>query len=107
MAEPLPKKPKRSSLLPDLTSMEAQRSSDRQAIRAVQNAYEEIRQVNLECLSGKRLEKLDDDVKLFWLMAKYGVIPCMKAMVAMRAIPSSLKNQQAHKYVCRVVDAGP
>ena len=82
MAEPLPKKPKRSSLLPDLKSMEAQRSSDRQAIRAVQNAYEEIRQVNLECLNGKRLEKLDDDVKL---LAKYRVIPCMKAMVAMRS----------------------
>ena len=103
MAEPLPKKPKRSSLLPDLKSMEAQRSSDRQAIRAVQNAYEEIRQVNLECLSGKTLGKLDVDVKLFWLMAKYGVIPCMKAMVAMRAIPSSLTKEQVHKYVCRNV----
>ena len=37
------------------------------------NTYEESRQVNLECLSAKRLEKLDNDVKLFWLMAKHRV----------------------------------
>ena len=34
MAEPLPKKPRRS-LLPDLESMAAQRSSDKQAIGVV------------------------------------------------------------------------
>ena len=43
-------------------------------------------------------------MKLFLLMAKYGVIPCMKAMVAMKTIPLSLTKEQAHKYVCRMVD---
>ena len=63
MAEPAAKKPRRS-LLPDLESMESQRSADKQAIRAVKSGYEEMKQVNLELTSVKRLEKLDDEVKL-------------------------------------------
>ena len=62
MAEPAAKKPRRS-LLPDLESMESQRSADKQAIRAVKSGYE-MKQVNLELTSVKRLEKLDDEVKL-------------------------------------------
>lgn len=62
--------------------------------------------MNLEYLDARRLEKLDDDVKFFWLMAKYGVILCMKAIVAIRAIPASLTNEQARKHICRMVDDG-
>ena len=62
MAEPLPKKPRRS-LLPDLESMAAQRSSDKQAIGVVKSKHEEMKRVNLDVVSGERLERLDDEVK--------------------------------------------
>ena len=62
MAEPLPKAKKpRRSLLPDLESMAAKRSSDKQAIGIVKTKYEEMKIVNLDVVSGERLAKLDDD----------------------------------------------
>ena len=61
MAEPLPKKPRRS-LLPDLESMAAQRSSDKQAIGFVKTKHEEMKRVILDVVSVNRLEKLDDEV---------------------------------------------
>ena len=103
MAEPLPKKPRRS-LLPELESMAAQRSSDKQAIGVVKSKHEEMKRVNLDVVSGERLERLDDEVKMSWLMAKYGVMPCLKVMVAMKTTSPSLTEGQACKYVCSMVE---
>ena len=33
--------------------------------------YKEMRSVNLDVVSWERLAKLDDEVKMSWLMAKY------------------------------------
>ena len=80
MAEPLPKAKKpRRSLLPVLESMAAHRSSDKQAIGILKTKYEEMRSANLDVVSGERLAKLNDEVKMSWLMAKYGVIACLKS----------------------------
>ena len=57
MVEPLPKKP-RHSLLPDLESMAAQRSSDKQVIGVMKMKHEEMKHVNLDVVSGNGLEKL-------------------------------------------------
>ena len=38
----------------------------------VKTKCEEMKSVNLDVVSGERLEKLDDEVKMSWLMAKYG-----------------------------------
>ena len=54
MAEPLPKvKKPRQSLLLDLESMAAHRSSDKQAIGIVKTKYEEMKSVNLDVVSGR------------------------------------------------------
>ena len=99
MAKPAPKKPRRS-LLPDIESLEALRSTEKQAIEAVKSGYEDIKQANLELANVKRLEKVDDEVLLLWLMARYGVIAVVKVMAAMKSIPASLTENQAQKYVC-------
>ena len=56
--------------------MAAHRSSDKQAIGIVKTKYEEMKSVNLDVVSGERLAKLDDEVKMSWLMAKYRVMAC-------------------------------
>ena len=104
MAEPTTKKPRRS-LLPDLESMEAKRSVDKQAVTAVKSGYEDMKRVNLELTSVKRLEKLDDEVKLLWLMAKYSVVAVLKVLVALNTVPASLTENQARKYVLRMANA--
>ena len=73
-------------------------------IRAVKSGYEEMKQVNLELTSVKRLEKLDDEVKLLWLMVKYGIIVVLNVMVAMKTVPASLTENQAQKYVCSMIN---
>ena len=50
--------------------MAAQRSSDKQAIGVVKKKHEEMKRVNLDVMSRKRLEELDDEVKMSWLIAK-------------------------------------
>ena len=47
--------------------------------------YEEMKSVNLDVVSGERLAKLDE-VKMSWLMAKYGVMACLKVMLAIASI---------------------
>ena len=84
--------------------MAAQRSSDKQAISVVKTKHEEMKRVNLDAVSGNRLEKLDDEVKMSWLMAKYGVMACLKVMVAMKTASESLTEGQACKYVCSMVE---
>lgn len=101
MAKPTTKKP-RCSLLPDLESMEAKRSVNKQAITAIKSRYENIKRVNLELTSVKRLEKLNNEVKLLWLMAKYSMVAVLKVLVALNMVPASLTENQAHKYVLRL-----
>ena len=36
------------------------------------------------------MEKLDDELKILWLMAKYGTTNVLKIMAAMRTVPASL-----------------
>lgn len=83
--------------------MAAQRSSDKQAIGVVKTKHEEMKRVNLDVVSENRLEKLDDEVKMSWLMAKYGVMACLKVMVAMKTASESLTEGQACNYVCSMV----
>ena len=71
MAEPAAKKARRG-LLPDLETLEAQRSAGKQVTRAVKSGFEEIKKINLELASVKTMERLDDELKMLWLMAKYG-----------------------------------
>ena len=100
MVKPAPKKPRRS-LPPDIESLEALRSTEKQAIEAVKSGYEDIKQPpNLELANVKRLEKVNDEVLLLCLMARYGVIAVVKVMAAMKSIPASLTENQAQKYVC-------
>ena len=100
MAEPAAKKPRRG--LPELDSMEAQRSADKQCLRAVKSAYDDMKRANLTGV--KRLEKLGDEVKLLWLMAKHGMVAVLNVIVAMRTVPASLTENQARKYVLRGVE---
>ena len=79
--------------------MAAHRSSDKQAIGIVKTKYEEMKSVNLDVVSGERLAKLDDEVKMSWLMAKYGVMACLKGMLAMKTASPSLTEGQACKYI--------
>ena len=95
------KKPSRS-LLPDLGSMKAKRSVDKQAVTAIKSGYEDMKQVNLELTSVKRL---DDRVKLLWLMAKYSMVAVLNVLVALNTAPASLTKKQAHKYVLRMANA--
>ena len=62
MAEPTPacKKP-RHSLLPDIETMEVQRSADKQSICAVKSGYEQMKAISLELTSVKRREKMNDE----------------------------------------------
>ena len=105
MAEPTPacKKP-RHSLLPDIETMEVQRSADKQSICAVKSGYEQMKAISLELTSVKRREKMNDDIKVLWLMAKYGVSAVIKVIAAIEAVPSSLSERQALKYVHKTVD---
>ena len=102
MAEPAAKKARRG-LLPDLETLEAQRSAGKQVTRAVKSGFEEMKKINLELASVKTMEKLDDDLKMLWLMAKYGTTNVLKIMAAMRTVPASLTENQAEKYVCSLV----
>ena len=61
--------------------------------------YEEMKSVNLDVVSGERLAKLDDEVKMSWLMAKYGVMACLIVMVAMKTVSPSLTEGQACTYI--------
>lgn len=87
MAEPAAKKARRG-LLPDLETLEAQRSAGKQVTRAVKSGFEEIKKINLELASVKTMEKLDGELKM-WLMAKYGTTNVLKIMAAMRTVPAS------------------
>ena len=107
----IPKKPRRC-LLPDLESMAAQRSFDKQAIEVVKTKHEEMKPVNLDVVSGERLQKLDE-VKVPWLMAKYGVMACLKVMIAMKTVVSRAEwgvatrdftNRRAGLHVCSMVE---
>ena len=84
--------------------MAAHRSSDKQAIGIVKTKYEEMKSVNLDVVSGERLAKLDDEVKMSWLMAKYGVMACLKVMLAMKTASPSLTEGQACKYIYSMVE---
>ena len=105
MAEPAAKKARRG-LLPDLETLEAQRSAGKQVTRAVKSGFEEMKKINLELASVKTMEKLDDELKILWLMAKYGTTNVLKIMAAMRTVPASLTENQAEKYVCSLVKKG-
>ena len=72
---------------------------------AVKSGYEDMKRVNLELASVKRLEKLDDEVKLLWLMAKYSVVAVLKVLVALNTVPASLTEHQRHKYLLRMANA--
>ena len=64
-----------------------------------------MKSVNLDVVSGERLAKLDDEVKMSWLMAKYGVMACLKVMPAMKTAASpSLTEGQACKYIYSMVE---
>ena len=88
-------------LLPDLETLEAQRSAGKQVTRAVKSGFEEMKKINLAFTSVK--EKLDDELKMLWLMAKYGTTNVLKIMAAMKTVPASLTENQAEKYVCSLV----
>ena len=55
-------------------------------------------------VSNPGYESLLSMVKMSWLMAKYGVMPCLKVMVAMKTTSPSLTEGQACKYVCSMVE---
>ena len=55
-------------------------------------------------MSSERLAKLDDEVKMSWLMAKYGLMACLKVMVAMKTASPSLTVGQACKYISSMVE---
>ena len=84
--------------------MEVQRSADKQSICAVKSGYEQMKAVSLELTSVKRREKMNDDIKVLWLMAKCGVSAVIKVIAAIEAVPSSLSERQALKYVHKTVD---
>ena len=101
MADPAAKKARRG-LLPDLETLEAQRSARKQVIRAVKSWFEEMKKINLELAGVKTMEKLDK-LKMLWLMVKYGTTNVLKIMAAMRTVPASLTENQAEKYVCSLI----
>ena len=103
MAEPQPKRARKSTFLLDLDGMEAQRVADKQTVKDVLNCYEQMRKMTLQCVDVRRLEKVNDEVKLSWVMAKYGVVAVLKVMVAMRVTPETLTAAQAQKCVCSMV----
>ena len=55
-------------------------------------------------MSGERLAKLDDEVKMSWLIAKYGVMACLKVMLTMKTASPSLTEGQACKYIYSMVE---
>ena len=59
MAEPAAEKTRRG-LLPDLETLEAQRSAGKQVTRAVKSGFKKMKKINLELESVKTMEKLDD-----------------------------------------------
>ena len=69
MAEPSRKKFKRG-LLPDLEEMEGRRISSRKVIDVLTDSYENLKNVNMRD-GDKRFQRLDDDVKLSWIMVVY------------------------------------
>ena len=79
--------------------MAAHRSSDKQAIGIVKTKYEEMKSVNLDVVSGERLAKLDDEVKMSWLMVKYGVMACLKGH-ACHENSFTITNGRAGLQVC-------
>ena len=68
----------------------------------MKSAYEDMKRANLTGV--KRLEKLGDEVKLLWLMAKHRMVAVLNVIVAMRTVPASLTENQASKYVLRGVE---
>ena len=58
MAEPAAKA--RRGLLPDLETLEVQRSAGKQVTKTVKSGFEEMKKINLELASVKTMEKLDD-----------------------------------------------
>ena len=58
-----------------------------------------VRQLQLAGLSANGLDGIVDEVKMLWLMAKYGVVLCLKVVLAIGSIPASLTEEQAKKYV--------
>ena len=82
-------------LLPDLEKLEAQRSACKQVVTAIKSWFEEVKKINLGLASVKTIEKLDDKLKMLWLMAKYGTTNVLKIMAAMRTVPASLTHSIA------------
>ena len=58
------------------------RSACKQVVRAIKSGFEEMKKINLGLASVKTIEKLDDKLKMLWLMVKYGTTNVLKIMAA-------------------------
>ena len=47
-------------------------------LSAIKSGFEEMKKINLGLASVKTIEKLDDKLKMLWLMVKYGTTNVLK-----------------------------
>ena len=81
-------------LLPDLDHLAVRNASNKIDITTVKAAYLQFTSAELGQCSSHSMKGLDENVKITWLIARYGARIVLPLLIATQRMPGSLTDQQ-------------